>query len=102
MRRHDAAVVILAEHDYEKLAGKKGDFKRFLLAEGPVESSCVSHGGSNRSKLWRARHVYSWRSSHLGEVVVDQFIAGRANAATSPSQLRPITRQLTFSDRKSE
>lgn len=35
VRRHDAAVVILAEHDYEKLTGRKPDFKRFLLAEGP-------------------------------------------------------------------
>jgi len=35
VRRHDAAVVILAEHDYEKLTGKKPDFKQFLLAEGP-------------------------------------------------------------------
>jgi hypothetical protein len=35
VRRHDAAVVILAEHDYDKLTGKKPDFKRFLLADGP-------------------------------------------------------------------
>jgi prevent-host-death family protein len=35
VRRHDAAVVVLAERDYERLAGKKPDFKRFLLGEGP-------------------------------------------------------------------
>ena len=35
VRRHDAAVVVIAEHDYEKLSGKKSDFKRFLLGDGP-------------------------------------------------------------------
>ena len=35
VRRHDATVVVLAERDYEKLAGKKPDFKQFLLGEGP-------------------------------------------------------------------
>jgi prevent-host-death family protein len=35
VRRHDAAVVVLAEQDYERLTGKKPDFKRFLLGEGP-------------------------------------------------------------------
>jgi len=35
VRRHDAAVVVMAESDYEKLAGKKSDFKRFLLGDGP-------------------------------------------------------------------
>ena len=35
VRRHDAAVVVIAERDYEKLSGKKSDFKRFLLSDGP-------------------------------------------------------------------
>ena len=35
VRRHDAVVVVIAEHDYEKLSGKKSDFKRFLLGDGP-------------------------------------------------------------------
>jgi len=35
VRRHDAAVVVIAERDYEKLSGKKSDFKRFLLGDGP-------------------------------------------------------------------
>jgi prevent-host-death family protein len=35
VRRHDAAVVVIAERDYEKLSGKKADFKRFLLGDGP-------------------------------------------------------------------
>jgi len=35
VRRHNDAVVVLAERDYEKLAGKRSDFKEFLLREGP-------------------------------------------------------------------
>jgi len=35
VRRHDAAVVVIAERDYEKLSGKTSDFKRFLLGGGP-------------------------------------------------------------------
>lgn len=35
IRRHDAAVVVLAESEYEKLTGKKRDFKQFLMGEGP-------------------------------------------------------------------
>lgn len=35
VRRHDAAVIVLAESEYEKLTGKKLDFKQFLLGEGP-------------------------------------------------------------------
>jgi prevent-host-death family protein len=33
-RRHEA-VVVLSERDYEKLTGKRPDFKQFLLAKGP-------------------------------------------------------------------
>ncbi|MGD0965778.1 MAG: type II toxin-antitoxin system prevent-host-death family antitoxin [Candidatus Acidiferrales bacterium] len=35
VRRHDDAVVVVAERDYEKLTGKRPDFKAFLMAEGP-------------------------------------------------------------------
>jgi antitoxin Phd len=35
VRRHDVAVIVMAERDYEKLVGKKPDFKRFLLGDGP-------------------------------------------------------------------
>ena len=35
VRRHDVAVIVLAESEYEKLTGKKRDFKRFLMSEGP-------------------------------------------------------------------
>ena len=35
VRRHDDAVVVVAERDYEKLTGKRPDFKEFLMAEGP-------------------------------------------------------------------
>jgi len=35
VRRHDAAVVVLAERDYDQLTGKTPDFKRFLFATGP-------------------------------------------------------------------
>jgi len=35
IRRHDAAVIVLAESEYEKLTGKRGDFKQFLMSEGP-------------------------------------------------------------------
>jgi prevent-host-death family protein len=35
VRRHDDAVVVVAERDYEKLTGKRADFKEFLMAEGP-------------------------------------------------------------------
>ncbi len=35
VRRHDDAVVVLAERDYEKLTGKRPDFKEFLMGEGP-------------------------------------------------------------------
>ena len=35
VRRHDASVVVLAESEYEKLTGKKHDFKQFLMGEGP-------------------------------------------------------------------
>jgi prevent-host-death family protein len=35
VRRHDDAVVVVAERDYEKLIGKRAGFKEFLLAEGP-------------------------------------------------------------------
>ena len=34
VRRH-VAVIVLAESEYEKLTGKKRDFKRFLMSEGP-------------------------------------------------------------------
>jgi prevent-host-death family protein len=35
VRRHNDAVVVVAERDYEKLTGKRPDFKEFLLREGP-------------------------------------------------------------------
>jgi len=35
LRRRDA-VVVLSEADYEKLTGKRPDFKQFLLARGPT------------------------------------------------------------------
>ena len=35
VRRHDDAVVVVAERDYEKLTGKRLDFKEFLMGEGP-------------------------------------------------------------------
>ena len=35
VRRHDVAVVVLAENEYGKLTGNKPDFKEFLLGEGP-------------------------------------------------------------------
>jgi predicted Zn-dependent protease with MMP-like domain len=35
VRRHDAAVVVLAEKDYQKLTGRSVDFKEFLFAKGP-------------------------------------------------------------------
>ncbi|HEV3112660.1 MAG TPA: type II toxin-antitoxin system prevent-host-death family antitoxin [Candidatus Binataceae bacterium] len=35
LRRHEA-VVVLSERDYEKLAGKRPDFKQFLLGKGPT------------------------------------------------------------------
>jgi antitoxin Phd len=35
LRRHEA-VVVLSERDYEKLAGKRPDFKQFLLGKGPA------------------------------------------------------------------
>jgi prevent-host-death family protein len=34
MRRRDA-VVVVAQRDYEKLTGKRLNFKQFLLGEGP-------------------------------------------------------------------
>lgn len=35
VRRHGDAVVVLAERDYEKLTGKRPDFKEFLMGKGP-------------------------------------------------------------------
>ena len=35
VRRRDDAVVVVAERDYEKLSGKRPDFKEFLMGEGP-------------------------------------------------------------------
>jgi prevent-host-death family protein len=35
VRRHDDAVIVVAERDYEKLTGKRPDFKEFLMGEGP-------------------------------------------------------------------
>jgi antitoxin Phd len=35
VRRHDDAVVVVAERDYEKLTGKHPGFKEFLMGEGP-------------------------------------------------------------------
>jgi prevent-host-death family protein len=34
VRRRDEAVVVVAERDYEKLAGKHPTFKKFLFASG--------------------------------------------------------------------
>jgi antitoxin Phd len=34
--RRDEAVVVLSERDYEKLTGKRPDFKQFLLGKGPT------------------------------------------------------------------
>ncbi len=33
--RRDAAVVVLAQRDYEKLTGERPEFKDFLLGKGP-------------------------------------------------------------------
>ena len=35
IRRHNDAVVVVAERDYEKLTGSRPDFKEFLMGEGP-------------------------------------------------------------------
>jgi prevent-host-death family protein len=35
VRRHDDAVVVVAERDYEKLTGKRPDFKEFLMGGSP-------------------------------------------------------------------
>jgi antitoxin Phd len=35
IRRHNDAVVVVAERDYEKLTGNRPDFKEFLMGEGP-------------------------------------------------------------------
>ena len=35
VRREDA-VVVLAEHDYQKLTGKRVGFKEFLMGKGPT------------------------------------------------------------------
>ncbi len=35
IRRHDA-VVVVAQRDYDKLAGTRRDFKDFLLGKGPT------------------------------------------------------------------
>jgi hypothetical protein len=35
VRRHNSAVVVLAESEYDKLTGKQRDFKQFLTGEGP-------------------------------------------------------------------
>jgi antitoxin Phd len=35
LRRHDA-VIVLSERDYERLTGKRPDFKQFLLGKGPT------------------------------------------------------------------
>lgn len=34
LRRNDA-VIVMAEHDYQKLTGKRPSFKAFLLGDGP-------------------------------------------------------------------
>jgi len=36
VRRRDDAVVVLAEHDYDKLTRKRTSFKEFLMAKGPT------------------------------------------------------------------
>jgi prevent-host-death family protein len=33
--RHNDAVVVVAERDYERLTGKRPGFKEFLMGEGP-------------------------------------------------------------------
>jgi len=35
VRRHNDTVVVVAERDYEKLTGKRHDFKEFLMGKGP-------------------------------------------------------------------
>jgi antitoxin Phd len=35
VRRHNDAVVIVAEREYEKLTGKRPSFKEFLFGAGP-------------------------------------------------------------------
>ena len=35
VRRRGDAVVVVAQRDYEKLTGKRADFKTFLLGKGP-------------------------------------------------------------------
>jgi antitoxin Phd len=35
VRRHRDTVVVVAERDYEKLTGKRPDFKEFLMGAGP-------------------------------------------------------------------
>ncbi len=35
VRRRGDAVVVVAQRDYEKLTGKRPDFKAFLLGKGP-------------------------------------------------------------------
>lgn len=35
IRRHNGAVVVVGEQEYEKLTGKRPDFKEFLLGEKP-------------------------------------------------------------------
>ncbi len=33
--RRDDAVIVIAQRDYDKLAGTRADFKEFLLGKGP-------------------------------------------------------------------
>jgi prevent-host-death family protein len=35
VRRHNDAVVVIAEQEYEKLSGKRPGFKEFLMGAGP-------------------------------------------------------------------
>jgi prevent-host-death family protein len=35
VRRHNGAVVVLAESEYEKLTGKRPSFQNFLTGDGP-------------------------------------------------------------------
>jgi prevent-host-death family protein len=35
IHRHKDTVVVVAEHDYERLTGKRLDFKEFLTSAGP-------------------------------------------------------------------
>jgi prevent-host-death family protein len=35
VRRHNGAVVVIAEKDYEKLTGKRPSFLEFLTGDGP-------------------------------------------------------------------